>query len=150
VDAGVGGHFDQVRVFLFAVVVEWPQVVDDGWIAEQLCEDVASDQLVGDFLEQIFLVLVDLVGFVADGRGALVGIDQRPGGCRVEYFLVELLEIADVKIWNLLHDSQNHRRMHWPHDFVHLNSKCDQRCLQRPKVRNRNWQLTTKDFHLHD
>lgn len=46
---------------MFAVVVYRMQVVDDGGIAEQLRQDVSSNQLVGYLLEEVLLVLVDFI-----------------------------------------------------------------------------------------
>lgn len=88
---------DQVGVLVvFAVVVQRLQVVDDDGIAEQLRENIAADELRRDFLEDVFLVLVDFVG-LASGAGALIGgVRQRTRRRRAEYFLVELLEIVDV------------------------------------------------------
>lgn len=103
-NARVSGRLDDVRVLQLAVVVQRVQVVDHDGIAEQLRENVSPDQMRRDFLEEIFLVLVDLVGLAA--RRALVrGIHQRTRRHSVEYFLVELLEIVDIQVWYLLHNA---------------------------------------------
>lgn len=121
---GIAGGLDDVRVLVLAVVVQWMQIVYHCGIAKERRENVAPDQVRRDFLEEIFLILIDFVGLAAGRSGALIcRIRQRTRCRRVEYFLVQFLQVVKVQIWYLLHNVHDNGGVCRPHDLVHLNAE---------------------------
>lgn len=85
----VSRDVENVRTLVLAVVVQRMKVIDHDWIAKELRQHIPPDQVRSDFLEEIFLILIDLIGFVAGRARRLI---RRIGqGTCVEYFLVQLL-----------------------------------------------------------
>lgn len=104
-DSSVGSCIDDVCVLLLSVVVEWMEVSDHDWISKELRQDIPAYQMRRDFLEEVLLVFVDLVG-LASSCALICRICQRRRRL-IEYFFIQFLKIVDIKIWYLLHDAEN-------------------------------------------
>lgn len=104
-DSSVRSFIDDVCVLLLSVVVEWMEVGDHDWIPKELRQDIPAYQVRCDFLEEVLLVFVDLVG-LASSCALICRICQRRRRL-IEYFFVQFLKIVDIKIWYLLHDAEN-------------------------------------------
>jgi len=104
-DSSVRSGIDDVCVLLLSVVVKWVEVSDHDWISKELRQDIPAYQMRCDFLEEVLLVLVDLVG-LATSCSLVCCICQRRRRL-IEYFFIQFLKIVDIKIWYLLHDAEN-------------------------------------------
>lgn len=104
-DSSIRSGIEDVCLLLLSVVVEWVEVIDHHWMPKELRQDIAANQMRCDFLEEVLLVFVDLVG-LATSCALICRICQWRRRL-IEYFFIQFLKIIDIKIWYLLHDAEN-------------------------------------------